>query len=92
MTQGRVDVDEWVTHFLVSYSSDAVTWDWARDIYGHRKVFKGNVDAHGLRHAYLEHPVGARFVRVHVLGWHGHPAIRIDIVGCQGELCVQRHC
>ncbi len=47
------------------------------------KIFKGNSDAFQLRHSYLEHPIRARFVRVHVVGWIGHPSMRLEIVGCQ---------
>ena len=71
VTQGRGNIQEWVTHFMVSYSLDAYKWEFARDIYGNKKVFKGNSDSHTLRHSYLEHPVKARFVRIHVVDWHG---------------------
>jgi len=83
VTQGRGDISEWVTHFMVSYSLDAYKWEFARDIYGTKKVFKGNSDSHTLRHSYLEHPVSARFVRVHVVDWHRHPSLRLEIVGHQ---------
>ena len=83
VTQGRSEVEEWVTQFMISYSLDAFNWEFARDIYGNKKMFKGNTDAHSLRHSYLEHPVSARFVRVHVTDWHDHPSLRLEIVGCQ---------
>ena len=38
VTQGRGAVKEWVTNFKVSYSMDAYNWDYARDIYGNKKV------------------------------------------------------
>ena len=38
VTQGRGDISEWVTHFMVSYSLDAYKWEFARDIYGTKKV------------------------------------------------------
>ena len=82
--QGRSEVEEWVTQFMISYSLDAFKWEFARDIYGNQKLFKGNSDAHSLRHSYLEHPVKARFIRVHVVTWHEHPSLRLEIVGCQG--------
>lgn len=83
VTQGRGAVKEWITNFMVSYSSDAYNWDYARDIYGNKKIFKGNSDSVSLRHSYLEHPVTARFVRVHVVDWHRHPSLRLEIIGCQ---------
>lgn len=27
--------------------------------------------------------MSARFVRVHVIAWHDHPSLRLEIVGCQ---------
>ena len=40
MTQGRDKrgAQSWVTHYFISYSEDAYRWDWARDIYGIKKV------------------------------------------------------
>ena len=46
-------------------------------------MFKGNTDSHSVRHSYLEHPVTARFLRIHVHDWHEHPSLRLEIVGCQ---------
>ena len=40
MTQGRdkKGAQAWVTHYFISYSEDAYRWDWARGIYGVKKV------------------------------------------------------
>ena len=38
VTQGRGNVKEWITHFMISYSLDAYKWEFARDIYGNKKV------------------------------------------------------
>ena len=38
VTQGRSEVEEWVTKFMISYSLDAYKWEFARDIYGNKKV------------------------------------------------------
>ena len=42
VTQGRGDISQWVTHFMVSYSLDAYKWEFARDIYGNKKVNKSD--------------------------------------------------
>ena len=47
-------------------------------------MFNGNSDSHSLRHSYLVHPVQARFVRVHIVDWFKHPALRLELIGCQG--------
>ena len=41
VTQGRGNVKEWITHFMISYSLDAYKWEFARDIYGNKKVSFG---------------------------------------------------
>ena len=38
ITQGRGDKEEWISSFMFSYSSDAYKWEFARDIYGNKKV------------------------------------------------------
>ena len=38
VTQGRGEVEEWVTNYMISYSLDALKWEFARDIYGNKKV------------------------------------------------------
>ena len=47
------------------------------------QVFSGNTDSHNVKVSYLEHPVTARFLRLHVQTWHNHPSLRMDIIGCQ---------
>jgi hypothetical protein len=38
MTQGRGDREEWVTHYTLSYSQDALRWSFINDPYGNRRV------------------------------------------------------
>ncbi len=40
MTQGRGDGVEWVTAFMMSYSTDAFHWTYVTDIYGNQRVRK----------------------------------------------------
>ncbi|PSN38913.1 hypothetical protein C0J52_16372 [Blattella germanica] len=89
MTQGRGDRDEWVSAYTLSYSQDAFRWEYVNDPYGNKKVFVGNSDAHSLRHSYLDLPVTARFVRLHVLHWNRHPSLRLEIIGCQEHQWLQ---
>jgi len=85
MTQGRDKKGNqaWVSAYYISYSEDAYRWDWARDIYGVKKLFHGNTDSHSVKVSYLEHPVTARFIRIHVAKWHHHPSLRLELIGCQ---------
>ncbi|KAJ9589084.1 hypothetical protein L9F63_017629 [Diploptera punctata] len=75
--------------FYLSYSQDAFRWEYVNDPYGNKKVFIGNSDAHSLRHSYLDQPVTARFVRLHVLHWNKHPSLRLEIIGCQEHQWLQ---
>ena len=38
VTQGRGEVEEWVRSYMISYSLDALKWEFARDIYGNKKA------------------------------------------------------
>ena len=47
------------------------------------QLLSGNTDSHKVKVSYLEHPVTARFLRLHVQAWHNHPNLKMDIIGCQ---------
>ncbi len=38
LTQGRANKEEYVTTFMVSYSTDAYRWQYLVDRYGNQKV------------------------------------------------------
>ena len=54
------------------------------------QVFDGNVDSYHLKHAYLDEPIIARYVKFHTVSWHRHPSMRVEIIGCQGQSVSQR--
>ncbi|XP_064477173.1 lactadherin-like [Ornithodoros turicata] len=83
LTQGRGDGQEWVTSFWLAYSMDAFHWKYVIDSNGNRKAFRGNVDSHGMALSYLDPPVRARFLRLHLLHWNNRPALRVEPLGCQ---------
>ncbi|KAH7935956.1 hypothetical protein HPB52_015527 [Rhipicephalus sanguineus] len=51
-----------------------------------------SMDAYHWKHcldlSYLDPPVHARFLRLHVLRWHGRPSLRFEPLGCQGTFYV----
>ena len=49
------------------------------------QLLSGNTDSHTVKVSYLEHPVTARFLRLHVQAWHNHPSLKMDIIGCQSR-------
>ncbi|XP_067931280.1 lactadherin-like [Watersipora subatra] len=83
LTQGRGDGKEWVTGFLVSYSSDGELWTYITEENGSSRVFKANVDSYSVEHVYLPAAVEARFVKLHVQSWNKHPSMRAELIGCQ---------
>ena len=49
------------------------------------QLLSGNTDSHTVKVSYLEHPVTARFLRLHVQAWFNHPSLKMDIIGCQSR-------
>jgi hypothetical protein len=83
IVQGRSGKQEWVTKFMVSYSTDAFQWQYITDKYGNQKLFQGNFDDHTLKHNYFDVAINARFIKFHTIQWHKHPSLRVEIMGCQ---------
>jgi lactadherin len=83
MTQGRADGVEWVTSYMVSYSLDAYHWIYVTDYYNNRRVFDGNSDSYQVKHAYLDEPIIARYIKFHTTKWNRHPSLRVEIIGCR---------
>ncbi|CAH3014709.1 unnamed protein product [Porites evermanni] len=76
--QGRQDVDQWVTSFTISYSSNGTTYT----PYQNSKVFNGNTDRNTVVLNILHPPVDARYVRAHPKTWRGHISMRMELLGC----------
>ena len=85
MTQGRTGKKEWVTSFMISYSSDAFQWQYITDKYGNQKIFQGNSDDFSITHNYFDQAISARFIKFHTIQWFKHPSLRVEILGCQGK-------
>jgi len=83
MTQGRGDGNEWVRAFKLAYSNNAFNWFYVKDQYGNDKIFEGNVDSYTVKHAYLDTPIMARFIKFHIVQWQRHPSMRVEVIGCQ---------
>ena len=81
-TQGHVSADEWVDAYFVSYSRDDIVWTYVRDDVGLAYEFTGNNDRRSVVQHQLTPPLTARYVRLHVLTYHGAPSLRWDVTGC----------
>uniref|UniRef100_A0A0X3P242 Lactadherin n=1 Tax=Schistocephalus solidus TaxID=70667 RepID=A0A0X3P242_SCHSO len=83
LLQGRGDGREWVSSFTISFSNDGNFWTAILDQYGNVQVFDGNTESFQVKHAYLDYPVVARYVRIHPFAWNRHPSFRVELIGCQ---------
>ncbi|CAH1796584.1 unnamed protein product [Owenia fusiformis] len=82
ITQGRDDLDQWVTSYKVYYSVDNANFHEYQSPYNNPVVFQGNSDRRTLVTNMLDSPFWARYVRVNPLTWNAHIAMRFDVLGC----------
>lgn len=74
VVQGAPDRDEWVTEYAVSCSVDGWTWNHVPC------SFVGSWDRTGKISAVFPAPVQARYVRLVVQHWQGHPSMRVGVL------------
>ncbi|CAF4337736.1 unnamed protein product [Rotaria socialis] len=82
MTQGRPGSREWITSLLISHSLDYYHWNYITDSDGNQNIFTANHDAVSIRYQYFRTPFNTRFIRFHIVSWHLHPSLRLELVGC----------
>ncbi|XP_005341194.4 retinoschisin [Ictidomys tridecemlineatus] len=83
LTQGRCDIDEWMTKYSVQYRSDeSLNWIYYKDQTGNNRVFYGNSDRSSTVQNLLRPPIISRFIRLIPLGWHVRIAIRMELLEC----------
>ena len=73
-TQGRGDADQWVTEFVVTYSSDGMTWTAVDN----GRIFMGNYDRDTPMNYRFDTPVTARTLRIQPITWHNYIALRFE--------------
>ncbi|XP_019643162.1 PREDICTED: ryncolin-1-like [Branchiostoma belcheri] len=84
ITQGRGDLNQWVTSYKLQFSTGGASGNWTtyQESDGVDKVFPGNVDnTTPVRHL-LQSPVTTRYVRLVLVTWHGHISMRVEVLGC----------
>ena len=82
-TQGKdhTGITQWVTEYTLSYGITEASMLPVLDGCGNTMSFTGNTDQHTVvRHEFG--PVRARFVRLNVVEFHHHPAMRWEVYGC----------
>ncbi|KAK7799394.1 hypothetical protein U0070_006948 [Myodes glareolus] len=73
LTQGRCDIDEWMTKYSVQYRTDErLNWIYYKDQTGNNRNL-------------LRPPIISRFIRLIPLGWHVRIAIRMELLECASK-------
>ncbi|XP_072169487.1 lactadherin-like [Diadema setosum] len=82
VTQGRYDVDQWVSSFKMTYKQDGDRrFQDVLDTSGVPQVFVANEDRNSYAVNTIAVPVTARFVRIHPASWVGHISMRFELFG-----------
>ncbi|GFS03915.1 mucin 5AC, oligomeric mucus/gel-forming [Elysia marginata] len=82
VTQGRSDIEAWVTQYAVYYSSDGVDFHPVLGADTKPIVFSGNSDQYTPVKNFFPALVFARFVQIRPLGFHNSVGLRFDLYGC----------
>ncbi|XP_038060459.1 retinoschisin-like [Patiria miniata] len=82
ITQGRGDMDYWVTEYQVTYSEDGQSWHHVTDADGTPIKFPGNKDRNTLVTTRLPFALRTRILRIHPTDWHWHCSMRFEVIGC----------
>jgi len=83
LTQGRQGSDEFVTEFMLEYSSDNRTWTEYTNEFGLTEIFTGNTDGNNVQRNNLPYPIIAHFLRFRPLRWNMFISMRVDVHGCR---------
>lgn len=86
---GNPDADEYVTLFQVQYrlNDGSNIFTAYQEPYGIPLNFTGNVDHNSSVTYVLKSAIAMQHLRVVVLGYHGHPALRFDVLVCSLATC-----
>jgi len=82
-TQGRNQVNQWVTKYKLLYGNDGNSFQVFRqqgEIVD--KEFVGNSDSETVVKHPLNPPIKARYVRLIPTGWKNHISLRMELYGC----------
>eukprot|EP00118_Oscarella_pearsei_P025096 m.307501 g.307501 ORF g.307501 m.307501 type:complete len:522 (+) comp42362_c0_seq1:47-1612(+) len=80
-TQGRANVEQWVTEYRIFCSADGTTWTPYREG-GADKIFVGNSDQHRVIRNNFSPPISCRFIRLNPVTWFNHISLRLEFYGC----------
>ncbi|XP_029197739.2 retinoschisin-like [Acropora millepora] len=80
-TQGSPSMDQWVTSYKLTFSSDGTNWNEYQNN-GVVKVFTANSDRGTIVSHKLWPQIFSRYVRFSVMSWHNWISMRVELYGC----------
>ncbi|XP_071790706.1 lactadherin-like [Asterias amurensis] len=91
MIQGSTDpwerFHDWVTKYKVGYSNDTQAWRYVGgSSLQTAEVFQGNDDDVEAVTSIFREPIRARYVRVLPTAYQEWPSMRIELIGCKGDV------
>jgi len=81
ITQGRRHHHQWVTQYKVKASADGKSWDEVDC----GRTFAGNTNRNTRVTGRFTKPVSARYIRIYIDGWRGHPSMRAGLLLCDAS-------
>ena len=88
-TQGRSDYRHWVTSYTLHSSLDEVHLEPITNLHDPYQPFTGNTDQNTIVTHSLN--VVARYVRLNVQTFHGHPSLRWGVFACTRKIIYLIH-
>ncbi|XP_068694508.1 uncharacterized protein [Montipora foliosa] len=83
-SQGRNQVDQWVTKYKLQYSNDGYIFQYYKE-QGQTvdEEFTANWDQDTIIYHKLNPPITARYIRFRPVNWHNHISMRVEVYGCK---------
>ncbi|XP_068738251.1 retinoschisin-like isoform X2 [Montipora capricornis] len=81
-SQGRNEINQWVTKYKLQCSNDEVTFQYYKE-QGQTvdKEFTANSDRNSIIYHKLNPPIQARYIRFRPVTWHKHISMRVEVYG-----------
>ncbi|XP_062982987.1 coagulation factor V [Elgaria multicarinata webbii] len=74
--------------YFIAYSNDGRKWiNFKGNYIGISMPFEGNSDAHGIKENTIDPPIVTRYIRVFPSKSYNRPTLRIELLGCETEVC-----
>ncbi|KAL9959225.1 hypothetical protein ACROYT_G036322 [Oculina patagonica] len=83
-TQGRPNINQWITEYRISYSYDGLLYAAHKETAANdAKVFSGNSDRSTVVRHELKKAIITRFIRIQPISYNGWISLRAEFYGCK---------